>query len=166
MSMLCCLNVDLAKPWPSSLVATDGAQVFGFGMARASCVPTWVRRIAGHCAVGGHGIIPDGVDVDSYFIRAVESPLHIAIHFVEFAPQISVRAKEEADAPTLEAIAARLATRRITRLLRNHCRRSVMLLDAQALVFALRKGRNSSGAFKIQLQKIAAFNMCAEISVT
>ena len=33
------LNVDLARPWSASLVATDGAQSFGFGMAQAPCRP-------------------------------------------------------------------------------------------------------------------------------
>jgi hypothetical protein len=33
-------------------------------------------------------------------------------------------------------------------------------------MFALRKGRSSSGVFKVQLQKIAAPNLCADVAVT
>ena len=166
LSMLCCLNVDLARSWTNNIVATDGAQVFGFGVSRASCDPSLVRRIAAHCAVHGHGIIPDGVDLSNFSIRAVTSPLHVPLHYDDFSQQICVRSKEPADAPTLEAIAVTLATRRVTRSLQNHGRRSVFSRDAQALVSALRKGINSNGVFKLQLQKIAALNLCADISVT
>ena len=160
------LNVDLARPWSASLVATDGAQSFGFGMAQAPCRPEWVRHVAAHCAVDGHGIIPDGVDLDTKSIQAVTSPLHVPVSYDAFVPKLSVKAKGSDDAPTLEAVACTLATRRLTRALKNHGTRSVMLLDAQALIGALRKGRSSSGAFKLQLQKIAALNLCADISVT
>ena len=38
LSLLCCLNVDLARPWSPSVVATDGAQVFGFGISLLSVI--------------------------------------------------------------------------------------------------------------------------------
>ena len=135
-------------------------------MAQAPADPLLVRRIAEQCAVEGHGILPEGVDLASYSVSAVEAPLQISVQYQEFAPQISVRAKEAADAPTLEAIAITLATRRLTRSIRHHSKRSVLLVDAKALIFALRKGRSSSSAFKVQLQKIAALNLCADVAVT
>jgi hypothetical protein len=166
VSLLCCLCVDMARPWTPNITTTDGAQVFGFGMAQAPADPLLVRRIAEQCAVEGHGILPEGVDLASYSVSAVEAPLQIPVQYQEFAPQISVRAKEAADAPTLEAIAVTLATRRLTRSMRHHSKRSVLLVDAKALIFALRKGRSSSSAFKVQLQKIAALNLCADVAVT
>ena len=166
LSLLCCLCVDLAKPWTPYISATDGAQVFGFGMAQAAADPLLVRRIAEQCAVEGHGILPSGIDLSSHSVSAVVAPLRIPVHYNEFRPHISVQAKEAADAPTLEAIAVTLATRRMTRAVRHHSCRSVVLVDVQALMFALRKGRSSSSAFKVQLQKVAALNLCADVAAT
>ena len=135
-------------------------------MAQAAADPLLVRRIAEQCAVEGHGILPSGIDLSSHSVSAVVAPLRIPVHYNEFRPHISVQAKEAADAPTLEAIAVTLATRRMTRAVRHHSCRSVVLVDAQALMFALRKGRSSSSAFKVQLQKVAALNLCADVAVT
>ena len=71
------LNVDLTIPWASQVVATDGAQDYGFGIAAASCRPSWTRRMAGYCSEPGQGIIPAGVDPGSASVRAVLDPLHI-----------------------------------------------------------------------------------------
>ena len=101
-----CLSVDLARPWASSLIATDAAPAFGFGMARASCSPSVVRSVAAHCSMDGRGIILAGADLDSASVRrTVRAPLHLPIHYDDFAPQFSVKAKSVADAPTLEATA-------------------------------------------------------------
>ena len=157
--------MDLARPWAPHLVATDGAQSFGFGMAQAHCAPDLVREVAAHCAVEGHGFLPRGVDMNTDSVKAISSPLVLPCCYDDFVPQICVKAKEACDAPTLEAIAVTLATRRLTRTRRNHGHKAVMLIDTQALLYALRKGRSSSGAFKVQLQKVAALNLCADISV-
>ena len=166
VSLFCCLNVDLARPWAPEVVASDGALAYGFGMARASCSEEWVRHIAAHCAEEGHGIIPKGVNLDTDSVKAVLAPLHIPMHYDEFVPQFSVKAKAPGNAPTMEAIAVTLTWRRITRSMRSHSRRWVCLLDAMALLYALRKGRSSSAAFKVQLQKVAALLLCADISAT
>ena len=157
--------VDLARPWASVLVATDGAQSYGFGMAVASCDPVLTRHIAAHCAEDGHGIVPKGVDTSRPSVQAVLSPMHVPIHFDDFTPRICMKAKTFADAPTLQAIAVTPATRRIMRSVQNHGLRSVVLLDSQSLLHALRKGRSSSAASKVQLQKIAALNLCADLHV-
>ena len=81
----------------------------------------------------------------------------------DFVPCLSVRAKVREDAPTMEAMAFTLAMRRITRSIWHHGHRHVFLLDAHALIFALRKGRSSSRTFKVQLQKTGALVLCADI---
>ena len=135
-------------------------------MAKAPCAPTVVRSIAPRCAVDGHGILPSGIDYSSHSVATVTMPLDIPISYDDFRPQFRIRAKEAADAPTLEAIAVTLATRRLTRSVKYHGTRAVLLVDAQALMHALRKGRSSSSAFKTHLQKIAALNLCADVAVT
>ena len=90
-----------------------------------------MRRVAAHCAVDGHGIIPDGVDLDTKSVHAVTSPLHVPVSYDAFVPKFSIKTKGSNDAPILEAVACTLATRRLTRTLRNHGTRSVMLLDGQ-----------------------------------
>ena len=157
------LSIDLTRPWSANVFATDGSQDFGFGMACAACHPSWTRKMAGHCADMGQGIIPDGVDVEHPSVRAVRVPLHLPYGYDEFVPCISVRAKTRDDAPTMEAVAFTLAMRRVTRCIRHHARRHVFLLDAMALIGALRKGRSSSRAFKVQLQKTGAMVLCADI---
>ena len=156
------LNIDLTRPWAAQVVATDGAQDYGFGMAVSSCHPSWTRRMAAHCSESGQGIIPAGVDLGSISVQAERDPLHIPYDYDDFVPCFSVRAKARDDVPTLEAIAIALAVRRDTRSVRHHGHH-VFLLDAQALIYALRKGRSSSRAFKVQLQKVGALTVCADI---
>ena len=138
------LNIDLARPLTSSLIVTDAAPA----------------------SVSGHGLIPVGADLDTTSVRFVDAPFHLSVHYDHFVPQFSVKARIGADAPTLEATAVTLEMRRITRSARNHGVRAVALVDAQALMHALRKGRSSSGAFKIQLQQVAALCLCADVSMT
>ena len=166
MSLVPCMYVDLARPWASNLVASDGAIVHGFGMAKARCSPDWSRRIAAHSSLDGHGIIPDGVDLNAPSVKAVAQPLHIPINYTDFVPQFSVKARHAGDAAEMEAAALTLTWRRITRSGRSHGRRWVCLVDAMALLYAARKGRTSSPAFKMPLQKIAALLMCADITAT
>ena len=96
-------------------------------------------------------------------VRAVRDPLHIPYACDDFVTCFSVRSKRRDDAPTMEAVAFTLAMRRLTRSIRHHAHRHVFLLDAQALLFALRKGRSSSGGFKLQLQKAGALAVCADM---
>ena len=83
--------------------------------------------------------------------------------FDDFQAKFSVPAKHKDNAPTLEATAFVLASRRITRSTKHHGHRHVFLLDAKALIFALRKGRSSSAAFKTQLQKAGALHVCGDV---
>ena len=164
--MMPCFNVDLARPWASDLVASDGAIVYGFGMAKAHCSQDWIRLIAAHSALDGHGIFPSGVDLQTPSVKAVAKPLHISVDYKDFVPQFSVKAKQAGDAAVMEALALTLTWRRITRSSRSHARRWVCLVDAMALLYAARKGRSSSPAFKVQLQKNAALLLCADIAAT
>ena len=51
----------------------------------------------------------------------------------------------------------------VARCIRHHARRHVFLLDAQALIGALRKGRSSSRALRAQVQQTGAMVLCAYI---
>ena len=166
LSLASCLNIDLTRPWQSFLTCTDGAPSFGFGMAQAGCTPAEVRGIAAHCSRTDHGIIPGGVDLTSSSVEAVGAPLHLPFGYDSFVPMFSIKAQLAADAPTMEATAVSLAMRRITRSVRNHGTRGVLLVDAQALMHALRKGRSSSSAFKVQLQSVAAHCLAADLKMT
>ena len=165
MALGCCLCIDLTRPWADFLLATDAAPIFGFGMAKSKCHPMHVRSIADFCSVEGHGFIPDCVDLASPSVRAVEAPCPWPVHYDHFVPLISAKAKAKSDAPTMEATAVTLAVRRLTRSSRMHGLRTVLLVDAKALMFALRKGRSSSGAFKVQLQRTGALALCADLKV-
>ena len=108
-------------------------------------------------------LLTTGVDLGAASVRAVSDPLHLPYDYDDFIHRFSVRAKVRDDAPTMEAVAVTLAMRRVTRSIRHHGHRHVFLLDAQALLYALRKGRNSSRAFKVQLQKVGTLTVCAGI---
>ena len=64
------------------------------------------------------------------------------------------------------AVALTLTWRRITRSNTSYARRWVCFVDAMALLYAARKRRSSSPAFRVQLQKTAALLMCADIAAT
>ena len=151
------------RVWVPFAVATDAAPLFGFGTARAPCAPSLSRSLAAWCAVDGHGFIPQGVDLESASVWAVTRPVHMSLRYNDFVPQLRVQAQKKDDSPALEATAVTLTARRLIRASRNHRLRVVHLLDAQALMFALQKGRSSGGVFKVQLQKIAALYLGADI---
>ena len=160
----CRCSVALMLTWLArglqALSQQTGLRFSGLGWPTLRAHPLWFDPLRHSARSTAMAYYP----ADS--VAAVAAPLDIPIHYEDFTPQISTRAKEAADAPTLEAIAVTLATRRLTRSVRHHGTRAVLLVDAQALMYALRKGRSSSAACKTQLQKIAAPNLCADVAVT
>ena len=86
VSLMGLLNIDLTRPWAAQVVATDGAQDYGFRMACSPCHPSWTRRMAAHCSKIGQGIIPAGVNLENALVRAVLDPLHAPYDYDEFVP--------------------------------------------------------------------------------
>ena len=89
----------------------------------AACSSDALRTIAAYCAVDGYGFLTGDADLSAHSVNAVDKPFTLPMHSGQFWVDISAKAREAADAPTLEATAATLAMRRLTRSVKAHARR-------------------------------------------
>ena len=78
---------------------------------------------------------------------------------------LCVRARLAAHSGSLEATAAALGLRRLTREARHHRSRGSSLVDAQAVMGALNKGRSSSGILGHPVSQAAALLLAADLKM-
>ena len=57
--------MDLRASWTTFVTASDGAESFGYGWARAPCATSIVRSLASTSRLPGHAFVPsDRLDAD------------------------------------------------------------------------------------------------------
>ena len=80
-----------------------------------------------------------------------------------FGTVISSKAVHAAHAGALEAGGVRLALRLSWRSLSRHARRTVLLVDSQAVKGANAKGRSLSATFRTEMMRIAALQLAGDL---
>lgn len=160
-TLLFATAVDLRAGWAPFVWATDGAETFGYGGARASCHPDTTKYLASFVHIEGHQFVStdifDNSDVTNPF--AVEMPMR----YRAFRQKISQRSTKSFHASKLEAGALGIAVHTITRQVESHRQRVLLLVDAKVLLFAARKGRSSAPNFIHGLKGIAAVSLAADL---
>ena len=152
-------SVDLTTSWLPRVPATDASGAFGFGYCLARCDPSLARRAAAHAAGGEHHFRLERSEGD-----ADEKPrggrcLRLPLRDEDFKVVLRVRAKVAAHSGALEASAVVLALRRLAREARWHRHRGAFLVDAQAVLGALQKGRSSAGTLRFPVQQAGALTL-------
>ena len=144
------LAVDHTMPWQDLLVATDASPAYGFGVSVAPCSPE-LHRENSRCATrhGTHVRLDKGVDHHISMERERPGQERLPISKSAFAAVISALAKFAAHSGALEATGVSLALRWLLRQPRRLRKRTTLLVDASAVVGALRKGDPLLGRFSV-----------------
>ena len=151
---------DLARPWQRHLVASDASPSYGFGVSATVAPPGVIQEIARSAARPA-----TFVRLDRDLTDPSEEPnkprlgtgVKIPLRKSAFRSVLSSRAKHQAHAGTLEAEAVTLALRWVLRSTERHGRRTVLLIDAQAVLGAIARGRSSAPSLRRAVMRTAAY---------
>jgi len=155
------LITALDRPFSHTIIATDAAPEFGFGVSVCNAPIGLVRQLARKSEKRGdyvrlHRASPDGPDAER---PRIGTPVRLGIGKRHFHSVISCRARHFEHSGSLELKAVLLAFRWLARSSKFHSRRLVMLIDAKAALCACAKGRSGSPVFRKTLLRIAAFTL-------
>ena len=152
------LCIDLRAEWTPFFSATDGAQDFGYGGVIAACDPIVTRELASLSRGPQYPfLLSDAKRIEG------ESANVLGFAMSDFKVQFSVRASSRDHASKLEMGALCLMLQNLVRTRRWHRSRTFNLVDSQALMFAIRKGRSSSANFRQGARRAAAMMIAGEI---
>jgi hypothetical protein len=159
-------SADLRRPWWSFLPATDASPAFGYGLSIARCEPGLSRSI-GAVAADPSAVIRLAPCADEPAeVPRVGFEYRLPLTMDDFRTTFSIPAHRIAHSGEMEMAAVKLAILRITRNARTHGHRGVVLVDAQAVGYALRKGRSSAGTFRFGVAAIAALSLAADLKLS
>jgi hypothetical protein len=156
-------SADLRRPWWAFVAATDASPSYGYGMSLSKCSPALTRSV-GMAAADSSLVVRlethpgDPVEVDRI---GVEMRLPMCLD--DFHTIFAIKAKEISHSGAMEMEGVKLAVLRLCRNRRLHGHRGVVLVDAQAVGFALRKGRSSAGTLRPGTCAIAALSLAADL---
>ena len=152
-------SVDLTTPWLPRLPATDASGSVGFVYCLAECDPSLSRSLAAHGGSGAHHVrltLSEGDDEEKPRAGAC---LRLPLRHHDFNVVLKVKAKLAGHSGALEATAVVLGLRRLGRRARWHQHRGSFLVDAQAVLGALQKGRSSAKTLRWQIRKAGAVSL-------
>ena len=160
------IDADLTRPWADIVVASDTSPSYGFGVSVAAAPPDTLRAFSRTAARRGafarlerDGAYPDEEPEKPRNGRVCPLPINKAA----FGTVVSSRAEHDAHAGALEAGGVRLALRWFLRSASCHGQRMVLLVDAQAVLGAVAKGRSSSPSLQREIMRIAALQLAGGI---
>ena len=159
---------DLTREWQDHLVACDASSVFGFGVSVASSSSDLVRTIGRDGAKRDifARLERDGLDPDEEEERPRKgASLRIPLSKAAFSTVVSARNKHEGHSGALEAHGVTLALRWVLRSPKRHSRRTTLLIDAQAVLGAVVKGRSSAPTLAREIRKIGAHVLAGDLLI-
>ena len=159
------IEVDVRQQWAPIVLATDATPSYGYGLSMARTSADVVRRIARTAC--SHDV----------FVRPLEESIgqpvnekprqgrceRLPIPRGTFRTLISARAQYVEHSGTMEATGVTLACRWAGRTAAHHDARLLLLVDAQAVLAATRKGRSSAPTLVRPLRRAAAVCMAARL---
>ena len=92
--------------------------------------------------------------------------MHIPLSKGAFRTVISARRQFAAHSSTLECGGVVLGLKWFLRRQRNHSRRATFLIDAQAVLGAIAKGRSSAGAIKRDVKQASALLLAGDVALS
>jgi hypothetical protein len=155
-------SVDLTRGWLDKLPVSDASESFGFGLCVAEMKASLVREL---------GSLPYDADV---YVRCepeagapperprIGTAFRLPFALSHFKPMLSTRAKWKAHSGGLEAAAVAQSMRLLSRNPALHSHRGVFLVDARAVMGALRKGRTSAATLQHPLRMVSALCLACD----
>ena len=151
------LQADVTRPWCDTVIATDASPSFGFGVSVKHCSAFLVRKCGRRCAVPGSYIMTD--DTTSGAKLRCGTPHSLGLRQLDFHTVVSRQARFKAHSGSLQAGAVTFGLRWAFRSSRYLRKRIAMLVDAQAVTGALRRGRSSAPTLRHEMQQIVALSL-------
>ena len=142
--------------------ATDASAAFGFGVSLARCSPELAREAAQHAGCWEHHFRLTHEDGDPAEKRRHGLELRLKLRRRDFKTLLAVRARKADHSGGLEASGVVLGLRRLARQARCHGHRGAFLVDAQAVLAALQKGRSSAGTLRHKTKQAAALALACD----
>ena len=159
-------SADLRRPWWPLLPATDASPSYGFGLSIARCDPALTRATAAAAAETSCVIRLAHEPGDAAEIARAGTEFRLPLGMSDFHDVFAVKAEATAHSGAMELQAVVMGLLRITRTARHHSHRGVVLVDAQAVGFALRKGRSSAGTLRRGVCSAAAISLAADLKLS
>ena len=171
MAFVCLLplcEADLGRPWSDLLGATDASVDFGFGACVAQCSPDRSRELGRLAERRGDYVRLDrlaaGEDSDDEPERTrIGKPHRLRIPKRAFRTVISSRKNYDGHAGALETSALVLFVKWLLRSTKRHAKRTVVLVDAKALVGAATKGRTSAASIQREIRQLSALTLAGDL---
>ena len=145
--------------------ATDASPSFGYGLSVSPCSPELTRSVGLASGDAGCVIRLTLAPGDPVEVPRLGTTTRLPLRMDDFKTKFSIRAKSVSHSGAMEMEAVKLALLRLCRNPRLHAHRGVMLVDAQVVGFALRKGRTSAGTLKPTACSIAAVCLAADLKM-
>lgn len=148
LTLFGCWEADLSRGWWPFLPASDASSSFGFGFCVARCSPDLSRKVAAFAGPSDHAIRLKLDPWDEAEKNRTARIMRLPISMRQFRPLLAVRAKRDSHSGALEASAVVMGLKRLARCSKPHRARGAFLIDAQAVLGALRKGRSGSSTLR------------------
>ena len=165
LGLLPLLEGDLWRPWQDCIVATDASEAFGFGVSVAQAPSDLTRRIAHQCAAPSVFVRLDshGDAADSPERVRWGNPYTVPLSRGCFTTMVSSRARFASHSGSLEASGVSLGLRWLLRSASRHSKRTLLLVDARAVLGAVAKGRSSAPTIRRELMRIAGLLLAGDL---
>ena len=161
LTLLPLAGASLDRPWSTTVVATDAAPQYGFGVSVAHVSSSLVADIGRKSEKRG-----DYVRLDRTSGHLLEpekprlgTPMQLPLDPSNFTDVISLRAARVEHSGSLELKGVRLGLQWALRSTRNFNSRLLFLVDARASIAAVAKGRSGASSFKRTLGSIGALQL-------
>ena len=159
------LENDLRRPWQDLVVATDASVDYGFGVSVAPLAPDCVRDIGRHSERPRRyaRLSRDGGPGEEAPRPRSGTSFNVPLAKSAFRTVVSARRKYDAHSGSLEAHGVALGLRWLLRSPKRHLKRSVFLIDAQAVLGAVTRGRSGAPTVRREISLIAALLLAGDL---
>lgn len=157
------LTVRLDRQPLDTLVATDAAPEFGFGVSVCECDRHTAASVCKMAERRGDYVRLAPAPSDAPEVHRLGNPRRLPHTQLEFKTIISSKAKWPAHSGVLEAHGYLLGLKWLARHAAKHHHKVPFLVDAKAVIGAAAKGRSSSRALRTVLRSCAAHCLACDI---
>ena len=160
------LEADLKRRWQNCIAAPDASVEYGFGVSIADVSESVSKRLAKVAAHNNHFVrLSRGVGhPDDEEERPRTGVGHnLGLSKWDFRSVISSKRRFDGHSGALEAHGVLLGLRWLLRSVTRHSRRTTILIDAQAVLGAVRKGRSSAPSLKREIAHIGALVLSGDL---
>ena len=159
------LENDLRRPWQETIVATDASVDFGFGVSVAPLAQDALRAIARHAERPRRyaRLDRDGGPSEEATRPRSGTAFSVPLAKSAFRTVISSKRRYDGHSGCLEAHGVALGLRWLLRSVARHSRRTVFLIDAQAVLGGIVRGRSSAPTVRREIAFIGALLLAGDI---